>query len=216
DEISSLRLDLQAKLLRVLQDMEITRIGSLKPIKVDVRLITATNTDLNGLVKKHLFRDDLYYRLNVVPIKLPPLRERQEDIPLLAAHFLDKYTKRFNKKIMGFSPKVMTALCKYRWRGNIRELENLIERMVVLSGDKDELSISDLPIEIMVEMQDVTIPVDEIAGLFEAREAFERTYLLATLEKTGWDYQKAARLLKIHRNTLIHKMRQLNIKEKMD
>lgn len=216
DEISNLRLDLQAKLLRVLQDMEITRIGSLKPIKVDVRIIAATNTDLNDLVKKHLFRDDLYYRLNVVPIKLPPLKERRDDIPLLAAHFLDKYTKRFNKKIRGFSPKVMTALCKYRWRGNIRELENLIERMVVLSCDKDELSMSDLPLDIMVEMQDVAIPMDEIAGLFEAREIFEKTYLLAVLEKTGWDYQKAARLLKIHRNTLIHRMRRLNIKEKMD
>ena len=136
DEISVLRSDLQAKLLRVLQEREIERIGSNKPIKVDIRVISATNTNLEDAVIQGKFRQDLYFRLNVVPISIPPLRERREDIPLLAKHFLNKFNTAFNKKIPGFSEKALNALTRYHWPGNIRELENLIERIVVLSSER--------------------------------------------------------------------------------
>ena len=140
DEISALRSDLQAKLLRVLQEREIERIGSNKPIKVDIRVISATNTNLEDAVFQGRFRQDLYFRLNVVPISIPPLRERKEDIPLLAKHFLNKFNLAFHKKIPGFSDKALGALTRYHWPGNIRELENLIERIVVLSPGRSRLN----------------------------------------------------------------------------
>ena len=125
DEISALRSDLQAKLLRVLQEREIERIGSNKPIRVDIRVIAATNTNLEDAVSRAKFRQDLYFRLNVVPVSIPPLRERKEDIPLLANHFLNKFNIAFNKRIPGFGEKAIDVLSRYHWPGNIRELENL-------------------------------------------------------------------------------------------
>jgi transcriptional regulator with PAS, ATPase and Fis domain len=146
DEIGDLRLDLQAKLLRAIQEGEIERVGGTKPIKTEFRLIAATNVDLEKAVKEGRFREDLFYRLNVIPIKLPPLRERTDDVPQLAEFFLRRYNTRFRKRIQGISESTMTLLKKYWWPGNIRELENLIERLVAVS-DKDYISEEDLPLE---------------------------------------------------------------------
>ena len=146
DEIGDLRLDLQAKLLRAIQEGEIERVGGTKPIKTEFRLIAATNVDLEKAVKDGRFREDLYYRINVIPIKLPPLRERPDDIPQLADFFLKRYNARFRKRIQGITDTTMAMLKKYWWPGNIRELENLIERLVAVS-DKDYISEEDLPLE---------------------------------------------------------------------
>src|SRR6478609_2762983 len=146
DEIGDLRLDLQAKLLRAIQEGEIERVGGAKPIKTEFRLIAATNLDLEKAVKEGRFREDLYYRINVIPIKLPPLRERADDIPKLAEFFLKRYNARFRKKIQGISDSTMTMLRRYWWPGNIRELENLIERLVAVS-DKDFIAEEDLPLD---------------------------------------------------------------------
>ena len=167
DEISTLRSDLQAKLLRVLQEREIERIGSNKPIKVDIRVISATNTDLGKAVLEGKFRQDLYFRLNVVPISIPPLRERKEDIPLLAKHFLNKFNLAFNKKIPGISEKALDALIRYHWPGNIRELENLVERMAVLSNGNEQIELSDIPLEILMDSgQDILARLGGFGGQF--------------------------------------------------
>src|ERR1700746_953442 len=146
DEIGDLRLHLQAKLLRAIQEGEIERVGGTKPIKTEFRLIAATNIDLEKAVKEGRFREDLYYRINVIPIKLPPLRERVEDVPQLVDFFLHRYNTRFRKKVQGITPPTIEVLKKYWWPGNIRELENLIERLVAVS-DKDFISEEDLPLE---------------------------------------------------------------------
>src|SRR4030066_812336 len=149
-----LRSDLQAKLLRGLQEREIERIGSNKPIKVDIRVISATNTNLENAVAQGQFRQDLYFRLNVVPISIPPLRERKEDIPLLAKHFLDKFNMAFNKRIPGFTEKSLAVLSRYHWPGNIRELENLIERIVVLATEDELIDIRDIPLEVLLNSEE--------------------------------------------------------------
>src|SRR5947209_5881949 len=146
DEIGDLRLDLQAKLLRSIQEGEIERVGGTKAIKTDFRLIAATNIDLEKAVKEGRFREDLYYRINVIPIKLPPLRDRMEDLPELAKFFLNRYKLRFRKAIQGISDSTLKILASYWWPGNIRELENLIERLVAVS-DKDWITDEDLPFE---------------------------------------------------------------------
>lgn len=144
DEIAEIKREVQVKLLRVLQEQEFERVGGIKTLKVDVRLIAATNRDLQKEVKEGNFREDLFYRLNVIPIKLPPLRERKEDIPLLIQHFITKYNKRLNKNVQGISQEATTALMEYNWPGNIRELENVIERTILLL-DSDFITIKDLP-----------------------------------------------------------------------
>ncbi len=215
DEISALRPDLQAKLLRVLQEKEIERIGSNRTIKVDIRVISATNRNLEEDVAQGRFRQDLYFRLNVVPISIPPLRERKEDIPLLARHFLNKFITAFNKKISGFSEKTLDALCRYHWPGNIRELENLIERIVVLSRGNDLIELEDIPLEILIS-SDRSAKDDKLskAGLIKMREEFEKRLILNVLESTRWNRTEAAKILKISRNYLIRKARQFGIKMK--
>jgi len=215
DEISALRPDLQAKLLRVLQEKEIERIGSNRTIKVDIRVISATNRNLEEDVAQGSFRQDLYFRLNVVPISIPPLRERKEDIPLLARHFLNKFITAFNKKISGFSEKTLDALCRYHWPGNIRELENLIERIVVLSKGNDLIELEDIPLEILTS-SDRSAKDDKLSkvGLIKMREEFEKRLILNVLESTRWNRTEAAKILKISRNYLIRKARQFGIKMK--
>jgi len=215
DEISALRSDLQAKLLRVLQEREIERIGSNKSIKVDIRVISATNTDLEHAVTEGKFRQDLYYRLNVVPIHIPPLRERKEDITLLAKHFLNKFNSAFNKKIPGFSEKALSALNRYHWPGNIRELENLIERIVVLSPGDAIIDLKEIPLEILMDTdQDIGDFIPKKTGLIKIREAVEKRIILNVLEVTQWNQTEAAKVLKINRNTLLQKAKQLGIKLK--
>jgi DNA-binding NtrC family response regulator len=214
DEISALRLELQAKLLRVIQEKELVRLGSNRTIKVDVRLVAATNTNLEEGIQKRTFRQDLYFRLNVIPIRLPPLRERRGDVRLLAQHFLEKFNVQLKRRLVGFTPKALEALERYPWPGNIRELENLVERLVVLGTDGEPISHQDLPLEILLDSPIIfDTPSLENDGLLQARDSFERQCLLKALERAQWNQTEAARILRIHRNTLIQKMKSLGIRE---
>jgi transcriptional regulator with PAS, ATPase and Fis domain len=213
DEISALRPELQAKLLRVIQDKEIGRLGSNRIIKVDARIVAATNTNVEDLIEEGNFRRDLFFRLNVIPIKLPPLRERHGDVRLLAQHFLNRFNLQLKREIKGFTDKALGTLERYPWPGNIRELENLIERLVVLGGDDDAISYEDLPLEILLVSNATTETPPLGDGLLQARGNFERQYILKALKKADWNQSEAARILRIHRNTLIQKMKSLAIKE---
>ena len=211
DEIGDLRLDLQAKLLRAIQEGEIERVGGSKPVKTEFRLIAATNIDLEKAVKEGKFREDLYYRINVIPIKLPPLRERAEDVPQLVDFFLKRYNTKFHKNIKGVTPPTVDVLKKYWWPGNIRELENLIERLVAVS-DKDYISEEDLPLEFhfaQLEPQD-----EHTENLFEAAtNTFERNFILRALEKNGWNVTNTAEYLGIPLSTLKYKMDKLEVRQ---
>jgi two-component system response regulator AtoC len=211
DEVGDLRLDLQAKLLRAIQEGEIERVGGTKPIKTEFRLITATNVDLEKAVKEGRFREDLYYRINVIPIKLPPLRERSEDIPLLAEFFLRRYTARFRKRISGITESTMSLLKKYWWPGNIRELENLIERLVAVT-DKEYISEEDLPLDFhFAQLEPRGARTD---NLFEdASNTFERNFILRALEKCGWNVTATAEYLGIPLSTLKYKMDKLEVRQ---
>jgi two-component system response regulator AtoC len=211
DEIGHLRLDLQAKILRALQEREIERVGGTRTIKIDVRVLAATNRDLKKAIEDGAFREDLYYRLNVVPITLPPLRQRREDIPLLVEHFIAKYNREFARKVKGFSAGATAALYQYDWPGNVRELENVIERAVALA-QSETISLRELPLEISILGGDVIEDIQK-AGLTlrEARSHFERQYILNILEKVQWNQTEAARVLGLHRNTLAWKLQRLRI-----
>ncbi len=211
DEIGDLRLDLQAKLLRAIQEGEIERVGGAKPIKTDFRLIAATNVDLDKAVKEGRFREDLFYRINVIPIKLPPLRERPDDIPQLAEFFLRRYTARFHKQINGITDATMMMLKKYWWPGNIRELENLIERLVAVS-DHDYLAEEDLPLEFhFAQLEPRGLRTD---SLFEhASNTFERNFILRALEKCGWNVTGTAEYLGVPLSTLKYKMDRLDVRQ---
>ncbi|MBI4431824.1 MAG: sigma-54-dependent Fis family transcriptional regulator [Candidatus Omnitrophica bacterium] len=213
DEISDLKLDLQAKILRILQFQTAERVGGTKTIKLDVRIIAATNIDLRKAVAARKFREDLFYRLNVVPVMLPPLRERREDIPLLVQHFLNVFNTKFRKRITGISQDALKYLAAYDWPGNVRELENMMERIVVLS-EKDIIETGDLPFDIFLKAK--CAQQASSAGnllLKEAVDRFEKDYIVAMLEREEWNQTAAARTLGIHRNTLIGKMDQLGIKK---
>jgi DNA-binding NtrC family response regulator len=211
DEIGDLRLDLQAKLLRAIQEGEIERVGGNKPIKTEFRLIAATNVDLEKAVKEGRFREDLYYRINVIPIKLPPLRERTEDVPQLADFFLRRYNARFRKNIQGLTDSTMAMLKNYWWPGNIRELENLIERLVAVS-DKDYIAEEDLPLEFHFAQLEPRGARD--ANLFEdATNAFERNFILRALEKCGWNVTATAEYLGVPLSTLKYKMDKLDVRQ---
>jgi DNA-binding NtrC family response regulator len=211
DEIGDLRPDLQAKLLRAIQEGEIERVGGSKPIKTDFRLIAATNTDLEKAVKEGRFREDLFYRLNVIPIKLPPLRERSEDVPQLAEFFLKRYNARFRKNIEGITDTTMAMLKRYWWPGNIRELENLIERLVAVS-DKTFISEEDLPLEFhFAQLEPAGGSSD---SLFEdATNTFERNFILRALERCGWNVTGTAEYLGIPLSTLKYKMDKLDVRQ---
>jgi formate hydrogenlyase transcriptional activator len=204
DEIGDLPLELQPKLLRVLQDREFERLGNSRSIKADVRVIAATHRDLNQLVQEGSFRDDLYYRLNIIPIIAPPLRERGEDIILLAGYFAKKYARRLNKRINDFPPEIIEALASYDWPGNVRELQNVIERAVVLSVDG---------------ILRPAIPkwkrsVRTSSASSKTLEEVEREHILNVLKETNWvigGQEGAARWLGINRTTLTFRMRKLGI-----
>jgi DNA-binding NtrC family response regulator len=211
DEIGELRYDLQSKLLRVLQENEIERVGGSKIIPVRVRLIVATNANLMEKIRAKTFREDLFYRLNVVPIQAPPLRERIEDLPQLIEIFLDRYNRKFNRKIKGFKADVIETLSTYNWPGNIRELENFVERIVAIST-KDQIGLIDIPLEYQlykVEKTEAQEGGEEV--LQKTVDAFERSYILRTLEGENWNQSQAAKRLGVHRKTLEYKIRRLNV-----
>jgi DNA-binding NtrC family response regulator len=211
DEIGDLRYDLQAKLLRAIQESEIERVGGTHPIKTDFRLIAATNRDLEKLVKEGSFREDLFYRLNVIPLKMPALRDRIEDLPELARFFLRRYNVKFRKNIQGIADTTLRILSAYWWPGNIRELENLIERLVAVS-DKDWITDEDLPYEFHVAQLDAGGPGSENL-LDRAVTTFERNFIVRALEKGGWNVTATAKALGIPLSTLKFKMDRLEIRE---
>ncbi len=202
DEVADLRFNLQAKLLRVLQEREIERVGDARPIKVDIRVVAATNKNLEAMLGNGEFRDDLYHRLNVVPILLPPLRERTEDIPLLVHHFKNK----FGEGDCRIEPDVFTVLKRYSWPGNVRELENVMQRAFLLRKDKDRLTAGDLPDHIRSESK---APVESLLHIPEEGlnlEDVERDLLLYSLRKHDWNQTRAAKFLGITRQALIYRM----------
>jgi transcriptional regulator with GAF, ATPase, and Fis domain len=215
DEVGLMSPALQAKLLRALQEREIERVGESRPIKFDARVIAATNTELKEQVKKGLFREDLYYRLNVIPIQLPSLRERREDIPLLARHFLQKSCRNNNLPARTLSQDSVRALMNYSWPGNIRQLENAIEHAVAMTGQEREVPASALPDEILQPSTSLLVPSvaipDEGINFTSVVSQLERELILRCLEKTGGNKRQAARLLQLSRTTLIDKLHRLNL-----
>jgi DNA-binding NtrC family response regulator len=211
DEIADLGLDLQAKLLRAIQEGEIERVGGTKPLKTDFRLVVATNVDLDRAVKDGKFREDLYYRVNVIPFKMPPLRERVEDIPELVNLFLARYRVRFRKQTREMADSALQILMDHRWPGNVRELENLIERLVAVT-DKPTLTEEDLPFEYHLARLDNG--PDRSSELLQAAcDTFERNFILRALERNGWNVSAASRYLGVPLSTLKHKMGRLEIRE---
>lgn len=218
DEIGTMPMHLQMKLLRVLQEQEVERVGSTRRIKLDVRVISATNADLEAQVKMGQFRDDLYYRLNVIPIVLPPLRERREDIALLARSFLQKFCREMDRPLMSISPAAMAAIETYNWPGNVRELENLMERTVALT-DGEVIGVQDLPSSIAKQKHEestgaLSLRVTE-EGIDMSRliNDLERALIRDALKLAGGVKARAAALLGINRTTLVEKIKRLQIEE---
>ena len=205
DEIGTLRLDLQAKLLRALQEREIERLGGVRPVSVDVRILAATNVNLRNAVRAREFREDLYYRLNVVPIHVPPLRERREDIPALVEYLIRKLARECNREVRGVSAGALDVLTRYDWPGNVRELENVLHRAVVLARSP-VIHLQDVPLDVAMPETGSRLGEDVGPPLREAMEQFERQYILRVLEGAGWNVSRAARLLGVHRNTILTKL----------
>jgi two-component system, NtrC family, response regulator HydG len=209
DEVGEMSPAIQTKLLRVLQEKEFEPLGSIRTIKVDIRVIAATNRDLEKDVKEGRYREDLFYRLNVVPLSLPPLRERREDIPLLADHFLALYREKNRKPLRGISGKALDLLVRYDWPGNIRELENCIERAVILSRD-EVLVPADLPPQIrMLSPEEGKDAFAIPAGM--SLEEVERALIVKTLDETGGNRTRASEILGINRRTLQNKLKQYGL-----
>jgi DNA-binding NtrC family response regulator len=212
DEVATISMEMQTKLLRVIQEREFRRLGGLENIKVDVRIIAATNTDLQSAVDRGTFRDDLFYRLNVIVVKLPRLRERTEDIPLLVEHFTKKYCEENQKEHCVMEAAAMRVLMDYDWPGNVRELENAIERAVVLApGDVITADLFPKSITTSSSNSAVDFPEDGLP-LKERVGNFERSLILAALEKTDWNQKKASQLLSVNATTLSEKLKRLKIK----
>ncbi len=229
DEIGDMSLALQSKLLRVLQEREIVRVGGTKPIRVDIRVIAATNRDLSELVAQRAFREDLFYRLNVMPIALPPLRERKGDLPLLVHHFLGVYNPRLNKNITGVTPKAMELLECYWWPGNVRELENVIQRAMILANGafiteedlpeniqqagsrsaKLQMGLGAESREMQALLEDFSIPLQ--AKVERMTEELEKEIIIAALKKANFRRQETADLLGISRKSLHNKMVKYNL-----
>lgn len=225
DEVGDMSPKLQVKILRVLQERKFERVGGVKSIKTDVRVVAATNQDLERKVALGEFREDLFYRLNVIPIQVPPLRMRRSDIPLLINHFLRWFNETKGKDIKEITPEARDMLGRYRWPGNVRELENLMERLVILVG-KGRITVQDLPDKIQFMPTDLfkaTLPLpqgerpfkmevpDEGLSFDLMMNEFGKRLILEALNKTGWVKKKAAQLLGLNRTTLIEKMKRMNL-----
>ncbi len=215
DEVTSMSFPLQAKLLRALQEREIERVGESRPMKFDIRVIAAANTDLRKLVKEGAFREDLFYRLNVIPVKLPPLRQRREDIPLLAQHFVRKSCRENGLPAKTISQEALRALMAYDWPGNIRQFENAIEHAVALSAVASDIGPEALPEELRERSGSAIMPAlsipDEGINFTSVVSQLERELILRCLEKTGGNKRQAARLLNLSRTTFIDKLQRLNL-----
>jgi transcriptional regulator with GAF, ATPase, and Fis domain len=226
DEIGEVPVEMQVKLLRALQESEFERVGGIKTIRVDVRLIAATNRDLMALIADGRFREDLFYRLNVVPIVLPPLRDRREDIPLLVQHFIEKYDRRLGKRVERVDEGALEILVNYGWPGNIRELENVMERSV-LFADGALLTVAQLPETLRERGAGVAHPVAPLGALGaiaapsgasmkdivrQAQSELERTLISRALEETGDNVTRAAKKLQISRKSLQVKMKELGLR----
>ncbi|HET7712746.1 MAG TPA: sigma-54 dependent transcriptional regulator [Thermoanaerobaculia bacterium] len=213
DEIGNINLETQAKLLRVIQEKEFMRLGSVETVKVDVRIIAATNADLSKLMRDNQFREDLFYRLNVITINLPPLRRRREDIPLLISHFLDKYSEENKRKVKEVTPEAMRILMDHTWPGNVRELENTIERAVVLCT-ADRINADLLPeylrYPVNTDQPAMVVPADGLS-LKDAVSRYERAMILQSLELANGVQKKAAELLQLKPSTLNEMMKRLGI-----
>ncbi len=220
DEVGNISLGIQAKLLRVLQEKEFTPVGGTKPKKVDIRLISATNKDLEKMIKEGTFREDLYYRLNFVPIYLPPLKERQEDIPLLAVHFLKKFAEEMGKSIKGFTSEAMEKLMRYSWPGNVRELENVIGRTVVMIEEEMVrpehliLQTQDEKVESKISIPTTSEELKEIKKHIreKAVEEVEKAFVLNALERNNWNVTRAAEDVGMLRPNFQALMRKYNLR----
>jgi DNA-binding NtrC family response regulator len=214
DEIGDMKLSLQVKLLRVLQNREVEPVGAAETIKIDTRFVAATNQNLDTLVLNKSFREDLYYRLSVIPITIPPLRERKEDIPMLVDNFIKKISTSKMRKVVGIEQGAMNMLCNYHWPGNIRELENLIERLIIIKGT-GTISIKDLPEKyfgIIPQKSSQVLHLSSSGICFNtALEEFENSLIIEALEKTGGNKKEAALLLNLKRTTLIEKLKKKNL-----
>jgi len=214
DEVGEMSPKLQVKLLRVLQEQKFERVGGTKTIHVDVRIIAATNKNLTIAINKERFREDLYYRLNVIPIKVPPLKQRKSDILLLIDFFIKKYQKGKIKRITGFSPEAMDCVLEYDWPGNVRELENMIKRLIILC-DNQMVFFDDLPEHIQRNSRSIQQFEEDILEegltLDEAVKDYEKRLILEALEKSNWVKTKAAKILNINRTTLVEKIKKQNL-----
>src|SRR5258707_3334818 len=214
DEIGTMGMDTQSKILRVLQDRKFMHLGGVQEIQVDVRIIAATNVDLRQMVREGRFREDLFYRLNVISIDLPPLRQRREDIPLLVQHFLQKYSEENERPRRRITTEALRPLVSYSWPGNVRELENTIERAVVLSSDSD-IGLDLLPDHIVGRGSAIpTLDANSGATLFGIMEDCERRIIIDMLEKCGWNQTEAAERFHVPLSTLNQKIKRLAIEIK--
>jgi two-component system, NtrC family, nitrogen regulation response regulator NtrX len=217
DEVGDMSLKTQAKVLRVLQEGEVERLGSARTIKVDVRVIAATNKNLEDEIEKGTFREDLYFRLAVIPVYVPPLRERKDDIPLLVRHFADLFARDNNFRPKRVTPAAMDVLQRHRWKGNIRELRNTVERLIIMTP-ADSIDLPDLPESIRVDGPSRGPDNEAVkAGtLREHKEVSERAFLVQKLRETGWNISKTAELIDTPRSNLYKKLEQYNIRQESD
>jgi transcriptional regulator with PAS, ATPase and Fis domain len=207
DEIGEVSLPTQILLLRILQDHRFERVGGEETLEVDVRVIAATNKNLTEEMKKGTFREDLYYRLNVIPIFVPPLRERRDDIPLLASYFLQKFSRERGKEVTSFSPEVIEILLAHSWPGNVRELENVIDHASIISK-QDKVLSKDLPQYLF----QTPLPPPEFATL----QDYEKSLILKTLQETNWNKHKTSKKLNINRSTLYGKIKRYGLEKRQN
>ncbi len=215
DEVGEMPLELQVKLLRLIQEREVEKIGAVQPTKVNVRIIAATHRNLQAMVEDGTFREDLYYRLAVIPLTLPPLRERPEDIPELVAIFFKKFTERLNRRSLRLPPSLLPYFSTHRWPGNVRELENVVERLVVLAPG-DEVTVEDLPDFLRRERPPLEAIQLELPPEGISMEAVERELVVRALQKCNWNQTKAAEYLDISRKMLIYRMEKFELKKEGD
>ena len=218
DEIGNMPPTLQVKLLRVLQEREFERVGGSSTVKIDVRIIAATSANLDEMVREKTFRKDLFYRLNVIPVDLPPLRERREDIPLLIQRFVRQFSDILGFEVKSVAPEVVKGLMAYDWPGNVRQFENIVERMVALTGQRPSILGEDLPQEIRNRSDALLPPTinipDEGINFQNVVSGMERELIVQSLRKTGGNKKLAAKLLNLKRTTLIEKIKRIGLEQK--